>query len=476
MQRSIKVHCLTSIVAVVVSLVSTSLNAQVLQPSVTGPWLKVAGNPDLGDYTSENQQPVDFAVWQAKDGSWQLWSCIRNTKCGGNTRLFYRWESPDLFQADWRPVGIAMEAQTELGEAAGGLQAPHVVFEDGLYHMFYGDWNSICHATSEDGKSFQRVVQASGHTAIFTEGIEANTRDVMLLKVDGHWNAYYTAFPNDQGMVYVRTSDALLEWSSAEVVAFGGLAGTNRYSAECPHVVFRNQTYYLFRTQHYGANALTTVYNSANPKMFGINQDARYLLTRMAIAAPEIVSDGDQDYLFSLTPGLDGIQVAALSWEPPTEPGKPVFDWTDKTVRSNWISDATEAPVFTISQRSDFLPPQRHFIGTAEKDNEVHDELKCRVRSPEFVIDHNHYWAYLSGGPRKRVHMALIDAESKKEMFRLTPSVHGNRLEPRLIPTDQWLGHKAFIEIVDNDASSWGHINFGGLYYPQSPTSDKPGN
>ena len=72
--------------------------------------------------------------------------------------------------------------------------------------------------------------------------------------------------------------------------------------------------------------------------------------------------------------------------------------------------------------------------------------------------------------------MALIDAESKKEMFRLTPSVHGNRLEPRLIPTDQWLGHKAFIEIVDNDASSWGHINFGGLYYPQSPTSDKPGN
>ena len=42
---------------------------------------------------------MDFAVWQAKDGTWQLWSCIRQTKCGGKTRLFYRWEGKALTDA-----------------------------------------------------------------------------------------------------------------------------------------------------------------------------------------------------------------------------------------------------------------------------------------------------------------------------------------------------------------------------------------
>jgi hypothetical protein len=59
-----------------------------LRPEIDGDWWTVAGDPDLGDWTRDKQQPVDFAVWQAADGSWQLWSCIRQTGCGGNTRLF----------------------------------------------------------------------------------------------------------------------------------------------------------------------------------------------------------------------------------------------------------------------------------------------------------------------------------------------------------------------------------------------------
>ena len=52
-------------------------------PTIDGSWWQVAGDPDLGKYTSERQQPVDFAIWQAADGYWQIWSCIRHTKCGG---------------------------------------------------------------------------------------------------------------------------------------------------------------------------------------------------------------------------------------------------------------------------------------------------------------------------------------------------------------------------------------------------------
>src|SRR5262249_53113462 len=51
-----------------------------LRPVVAGNFWQVAASPDLGPYDNRPaQQPVDFAVWQAKDGTWQLWSCIRGT-------------------------------------------------------------------------------------------------------------------------------------------------------------------------------------------------------------------------------------------------------------------------------------------------------------------------------------------------------------------------------------------------------------
>ena len=65
----------------------------VLAPKIEGDWWQVAGSPDLGQYTTDRQQPVDFAIWQAADGTWQIWSCIRATSYPGWTRLLYRWEA-----------------------------------------------------------------------------------------------------------------------------------------------------------------------------------------------------------------------------------------------------------------------------------------------------------------------------------------------------------------------------------------------
>src|SRR5688500_8570711 len=80
-----------------------------LTPRVTGAWRTGAGDPDLDELTTPKQQPVDFGMWQAADGTWQLWSCVRGTKEPGKTRLFHRWEGADLFAADWTPKGIAMQ-------------------------------------------------------------------------------------------------------------------------------------------------------------------------------------------------------------------------------------------------------------------------------------------------------------------------------------------------------------------------------
>jgi len=284
-------------------------------PVIEGDWWPIAGDPDLGEYTRDAQQPVDFAIWQAADGTWQLWSCIRQTGCGGNTRLFHRWEGRSLTDRDWEPRGIAMEADPRFGETPGGLQAPHVILADGIYHMLYGDWESICLARSRDGKDFEREVAPGGVASRFSEGRGANTRDPMALRVGDLFHIYYTAFPGDRGAVYCRTSPDLRTYGESHVVAFGGLAGTSPYSAECPHVVYRPESdaYYLFRTQRYGEDAQTTVYCSPDPMDFGVEDD-RYRLGTLPIAAPEIVVHEGEWYVAALSPDLKGIRMARLEW------------------------------------------------------------------------------------------------------------------------------------------------------------------
>src|SRR5262245_24200491 len=111
------------------------------KPRIVGDWWQIAGDPDLGEVTSAKQQPVDFAVWQAADGTWQLWSCIRGTKERGHTRLFYHWEGKQLTDRNWKPMGIAMRADPKTGELEGGLQAPFVFRDGQRFVMFYGGWN-----------------------------------------------------------------------------------------------------------------------------------------------------------------------------------------------------------------------------------------------------------------------------------------------------------------------------------------------
>ena len=191
--------------------------AEPLVPVIDGAWWTVAGNPDLGEFTSLKQEPVDFGVWQAADGTWQLWSCIRNTKCGGKSRLFYGWEGKNLSDTNWMPKGIVMQADPALGEAKGGLQAPYVFRENGIDYMFYGDWNRICLATSRDGKNFERYKNERGQPDVFT-GPYGNTRDAMVLKIGALYFCYYTGHqaktaPAPIAAAFCRTSADLLHWS-----------------------------------------------------------------------------------------------------------------------------------------------------------------------------------------------------------------------------------------------------------------------
>lgn len=299
-----------------------SSNNPVLMPQIEGDWWRVAGDPDLGEYTSEKQQPVDFGIWQAEDGTWQLWSCIRHTKCGGNTRLFYRWEGKKLTDKNWTPMGIAMQADTTLGEAKGGLQAPYVIKIDDAYYMFYGDWNRICLAKSKNGKTFTRVLNEKGQPDLFT-GPYNNTRDPMVLSINDMYYCYYTGHlekgttEKHKCAVFCRTSTDLFHWSEPIKVSAGGNVKTRWWGgdAECPFVVYKDGLFYLFRNQIYGRNNINTQYCSPDPLNFGVDDD-RYRLGTLPVAAPEIIIHNGQYYIAALMPSLKGIRIAKLKWVP----------------------------------------------------------------------------------------------------------------------------------------------------------------
>ena len=292
----------------------------VLVPQIEEPWWPVAGQPDLGKYSSDTQQPGAFTIWQAADGTWQLQSAIRYTSYPGKTRLFYHWKGAKLTDPDWRPMGIAMTSDPGFGETEGGLQAPHVIRVQHEYLMFYGDWEHICLAKGVDGKTFARQLMPDGKCAMFSEGARANAPDPMALKIGDLFYLYYTAYPDKLGADFVRTSKDLRQWSSSKKVAAGGTSGSGAYSAECPFVYYHQGSgfYYLFRTQKYdekGHPAQTNIYRSKDPTDFGVDTD-RYLVGTIPHAGQEIIEYEGQTYIAVFRPKMQGIQIAKLRWVP----------------------------------------------------------------------------------------------------------------------------------------------------------------
>ncbi len=286
----------------------------VLTPVPDSDWVQIAGNPDLGEWTSPKQEPVDFGIWQAADGTWQLWSCIRHTKHPGRTRVFYRWEGRNLTDPDWEPKGITFRGDGTIGETVGGMQAPHVIRHGGLWKMFYGDYRHICVAHSSDGKTFEKQL-TNGMAGLFNEGPRAHARDPMLLRVGPRWFCYYSAHPAGRHGIWLRTTKDFDQWSEPRQVYTGGQAGKEWWNFECPHVIRHDGWFYLFATQNYKPGAQqTSVYRSADPTWFGIDDDANFV-AHLPVAAPELIRHDGQWYLAALNPGLDGIRITKLRFE-----------------------------------------------------------------------------------------------------------------------------------------------------------------
>jgi len=286
-------------------------------PELIGDWWQIAGNPDLGIYQSENQQPLDFAIWQAIDGSWQLWSCVRRTSCPGRTRLFYRWEGERLTSQNWRPMGIAMQADPNFGETEGGLQAPYVVRKEDTFYMFYGDWVNICLAISWDGKTFARYMNEDRLSGLFSEKPGTSTRDPMVMAFRDEFYMYYTGVPEGKGAIYCRTSPDLISWSDSVIVNSGGNGGDGPTTAECPFTYYlpHDFSFYFFRAHPVKGKDeyITSIYRSADPLDFGVDSD-KYLVGSMPYEVIRIIKHGPDYFIAALNPEYDGIRLARMQW------------------------------------------------------------------------------------------------------------------------------------------------------------------
>lgn len=284
-------------------------------PRLDGPWIKLVGRPPLERWATDKAEPVDFTLFQANDGSWQLISCIRHTAHPGGTRLLYRWSSPDLRHGDWTPEGIFLSSKPEWDHAQGMLQAPFHVFDAGKHYLFYNSRGGHL-MSSDDGISFEPV----GNGALFPMG-----RDVCILddrESSGKWIAYYTS--PEKGInpatrdhtIRARTADRLEgPWSASAVEIPPITPPAEGYSfvyAESPLVIRRGDYYYRFEQLE--------VFRSSDPLKWEGPAIARLAprdpLKRLA---PEIVTHQGQDYLVAYQwRGRDprGIYLAPLAWDP----------------------------------------------------------------------------------------------------------------------------------------------------------------
>lgn len=294
-------------------------------------------NPDA-PASAPTHECVDHHVFQSNDGAWHLWGCIRNTTVG---RILYHWEGRRLAGGMWQPTGEMIRVDRSAGESLayrGGeecIQSPYVVVKDGLYFMFYGGDGSgllengspvdarnpdmagqMCLMTSPDGRTWTRFRNDAGQSRLFIGPMAV--RDPCLIKIDGLWHLYYAGYhghEDGQAGFYARTSSDLRHWSERALVHLAASFGGHRWQTECPHVVYRAGYYYLFRTVHY-ATSETHVFRSGNPLDFGIGDARDKYVGRIAVAAPEIIVDGEGNEFITSNHNLaGGTMLCRLRWE-----------------------------------------------------------------------------------------------------------------------------------------------------------------
>ena len=149
-------------------------------------------NPSVGE--KEPWYINDHCFIQGKDGTWHMFGITRQEPARPLKEIHLAHATAEkLLQQPWDKQPFALDVATSPPWNEAHLWAPHVIFHDNLYYMFYcaGDTNhtkyKIHLATSPDLKAWTR----SPKNPMVVDGYDA--RDPFVLRVKNKWVMYYTA-------------------------------------------------------------------------------------------------------------------------------------------------------------------------------------------------------------------------------------------------------------------------------------------
>jgi len=248
------------------------------------------------------------------DGHWHLFGITHPEPADPeNEIVFAHATAQTLLQQPWdkQPFALSVARGEPWNETH--LWAPHVVFWNGLYYMYYcaGDVDhakyKINLATSKDLKTWTR----SPKNPMVVDGFDA--RDPYLLHVKDKWLMYYCATSKPDGghhIVACMTSDDLLTWTRRVIVFTDPTVGKGAGNTESPFVVPHGDSFYLFIGPRDGYDG-TDVFVSHDLFHWEISDKVGHFPAHAA----EVVKDIDGNWYISRAGwGKAGVYLAPLIW------------------------------------------------------------------------------------------------------------------------------------------------------------------
>jgi arabinan endo-1,5-alpha-L-arabinosidase len=268
-------------------------------------------NPSIGE--NKKWYINDHCFITAQDGTWHLFGITHEEPARPTDEdNFAHATAQNLTAFPWQKQPFALSV-VENPWKERHLWAPHVVYHQGTYYMFYcagGDDPTkykIHLATSTDLWNWERHRE----NPVVVDGYHA--RDPFVMKIDDRWVMYYTATSDPSGgnhVVAYRMSTDLVHWGERHIAYTDPSMGKGGGPTESPFVVRRNGFYYLFIGPR-GGYVATDVFVSTDPFHWRIEDKVGHI----AAHAAEVVRDKDGKWYVSHCGwGKGGVYLAPLYW------------------------------------------------------------------------------------------------------------------------------------------------------------------
>lgn len=265
-------------------------------------------DPSIGE--NEKWYINDHCFIQDTNGLWHVFGITHQEPAAPlDEKFFAHATSIDLF-GEWTKQPHVLQTDPEQHETH--VWAPHVIYHDNLYWMFYcaggpdHEHYRIHLAISKDLYTWERHAE----NPMVIDGYDA--RDPMIFRYNDRWLMFYTANSEPSGgyhTVMVVESTDLVHWTDRkEVFRNTTCQGTYAGPTESPFVIERNGKFYLFVCTNIGYDQ-SAVYESNTP----LHWEEKDICGLFPSHAAEVIETPSQLYISRAGWGRGGLHLAKLN-------------------------------------------------------------------------------------------------------------------------------------------------------------------